>query len=566
MRFAVCLVLVLMSGCGRGERAPSGEPLGDATRAADLGLAQLPQIELPEVSTLAHVDAPPHGRWRLAAPDKLEHVVLWLSHILIRNEEVSDQNLVPFNYAGWRFVAPASPRSRADAERLALGLQEQAQQHPEQFAALARQFSDDAVTKSAGGALGGMKAFDFAGWPQVLDALAQTPIGGVSGVVETEHGFHIFFRHPRPPEEQLSGQRIVVAHDEAPWIEVAARDAVPRRSRAEALASATDIYAYARQHPEFFERLVNDYSDHEDAARGGDFGTWSSGEGSPFPRELDTLSKLLPQQVAPPMDTVFGYQIIKRVENRARAEYAMARLQLTFDPEAAGEAEGSRASTLARANTLLAAVVEKPSRFAELQTQYCCTALTRVVEGRYSPAVEAVLSRLRPGDVAPEVIAYGPSTFLIIQRVELSALPQRETLEYDLPAPEAPDMSYFVSSRSGEFIEAGLRALGQKAAAALQLSPVSAAQLVRAHEQSGRFSDPGVNKRLAQLKQLDERVRRLLGAAAYARYRGLAQQHFEALMFGSGLWADVPRAASKDTAVAAREGAPATSEARTPNN
>ena len=107
----------------------------------------------------AHPDTPgfhyPPARWRLATPDALDHATLWLGEIVIRHEGSQAQACrVP----GWRPDPPNPKRTLAGALALAEKLQTQAALAPDTFERLAREYSEDVVTRDQGGMLGGVRA------------------------------------------------------------------------------------------------------------------------------------------------------------------------------------------------------------------------------------------------------------------------------------------------------------------------------------------------------------------------------------------------------------------------
>lgn len=531
MRRAFYLFVLFLGAC-QSDRAPARATPGPDV-AADSGTAA-PAPAGEALSPL--VPDPPLGRWRLADPSDMDHVVFWLSHILIRHSEAARPDDVPFNYGNWRLSAPRATRSRAAALLRAQELSEKAQRDPASFPDLARQFSEDAVTKDAGGSLGGMSAVMFLLSPQFLDALQETKVGGVTRVLESPQGFHLFLRRPPPAEQQVSGDHIVIGHDDAPAISMFARRTVPRRTRTEALALAQRVYNEARQDPDSFRQLGGRYSDYEDAASGGDVGSWSTREVTQIPREIETLANLSVGQVAPPLDTVYGFQILKRTANRPRAEWAMARVELHFEPSQL-VGEESRGSVLSLARTLLASIAGDPERFAEVEKKYCCTNVLRVTEGRFSRTVEGLLARLEPGQVAPEPMLYGGSVYLLVQRLPASKLPPVQPTLFELDSPERPDLGYLMRSRSGPLIDKGVLAFAAKARTGLALDAARADALARLH-QSARFTDLAESEREARLAQLQTSVHELLGPADSRRYDELLLRHLEELMYQSGVFSN----------------------------
>jgi hypothetical protein len=375
--------------------------------------------------------------------------------------------------------------------------------------------------------LGGISALQLYRWPRVIDAIAALRFGEVSDAVETERGFHVFYRRQPPDEERISGQRIVISHEDAPWIEVGARGAVPARSREQARALAQAIYEQARADPDAFEGLVERASEHEDAARAGYFGTWSSREASPFPRELETLRGLALGHVAPPIETLFGYAVLKRIDRPDRDDLAMARIELRYNPDLKGNEEDSRPATFEKARSLVALLEQHPERFDELQ-QHCCQVVTRVRAGRSPAAIESALLALKPGEIAPAPVRIYTG-YLIIKRLDPAALPPLRTTRFELPSPEEPDMAYFMQTQTADFIERELRLLGEKVSALLGEGP-TADELSRQHDLRGRFVETTLEQRLALLRQLETRVQATVTPTSYAEYRRIAREHFERVM------------------------------------
>lgn len=395
----------------------------------DAGLAEVaPSTSLHSTAALA---APPHaamdrpkpyppGSWRHTDGNDLAQSVVWLSHILIRHEEVSSTE-VSFTVTGWQSSGPRVNRTRREALVLAEQLAASARAQGN-FAALARQFSEDPESSVRGGSLGGIIVRHLAAWPEVLDAVEVMRPREVSDAVATRYGYHVLYRQPPPPETTLSGAQIVIGHNDAPWLRMVARERVPRRTRKEALELASRIYEEARSVPSEFDRLARRYSEHRDAERGGDFGTWSSHEPSGYPRELETLSQLSIGEVAEPIDSMFGYKIIQRSQDRPRVRYAMEEIQLRFDPAKPDSEPDSKSAAYARAQRLLQLLRHNPSGFRAMQEQECCVGVRQVIEGRELPALDATLAALMPGQIAVSPIEDVAVRYIIAKRVELTAL------------------------------------------------------------------------------------------------------------------------------------------------
>jgi hypothetical protein len=383
----------------------------------------------------------PAARWRLASPSQLGHALLWGAHILIAHRDVLP-GAVPFKLPEWRPAWPGPERSRRDAWLLAESLARQARSDPEKFARLARDHSEDAATKDLGGSLGTVSADQLREWPEVLDAFAALGFGEVSRVVESDFGFHVLLRKPPPAEQRVGAARLVLAYDRAPWLHrFLGYRPIPSRSRSEAFELGRSLYQRLREHPEDFERLVREHSDHRDALRGGDFGEWSTREPTPFSREIEVLAALPVGQVAEPIDSPFGVEILKRTPERARARFAMAALEQNFDPRLPDNDPASRTSV----RKTLAALLPAPGKSAAgaLDSQLQLERVLSWVEGRGDAADEIALRQLAFGELATELVERG-SSVAIVRRLE----PQPEPappVRLDLPAPESPDLEYWLS-------------------------------------------------------------------------------------------------------------------------
>lgn len=421
------LAMALSAACGRQPTPqPSSEPVTTAA-ACRAGDCDAEPVVPPEgTRDIASRGAAASG-WERLSGQTLSNVALPLSLILVRHRAIADTQ-GPFSVVPWHGVVAPSERTRSEALALAEKIAKRASQQPERFPELAREFSEDPTTRARGGSLGTLPAIELYPWPEVLDALQATAVGAVTDPVETPFGFAIFLRRPPLEEETLSGARIIVGHDDAPFLQFSARGALSKRSRGEALQLAEQIYARAKSEPRRFAPLARRLSEHRDAARGGDFGSWSSREPTPWAREVETLRGLAIGETAPPMDTRLGIQIIQRTVNRARKQYAMASLVLRYDPSLPADQPGSRAVVSALARSLTTRLTGDSSEFEALSEQYCCRGARRVIEGREDPALEAALERLTIGQVAREPIESNVS-FVIPKRLDLSDVePQPEVL------------------------------------------------------------------------------------------------------------------------------------------
>jgi hypothetical protein len=402
------------------------------------GLAPAPRAQAP--SSAASADDPaaalaayPRGSWRQRPSAELSDTVLWVSHILIRHQDAEDPR-ASFSVTDWSVAVPPATRSAVEALTLARQIAAEATRASD-FERLARERSEDPVTRERGGSLGGVTAVQFLPWPHVLDALEALRPGEISRPLETEFGYHVLQRRAVPPEQQVSGAHVVIAHDQAPWIEVVGRR-VPQRTREASLLLATRIQRQAQASSDAFARLAEEHSDHRDAVRGGDFGTWPTHEPCPFAREIEILSELRVGEISAPIDTPLGYQVLQRTENRSRSEYGMERLLLRFDASVPEGAPGSRSVVRARAEELAAQARDAPQLFDSSRRESCCVEPTRVLEGREPPELEQALARLGLGQIAEQPLEYGGAFYLLPRRIELTRLPPTRTTYFELSRTE----------------------------------------------------------------------------------------------------------------------------------
>jgi hypothetical protein len=428
----------------------------------------------------------PRGRWRLARPSQLETVVLWVSHVLIRHEGARNAD-VSFSAADWHSVMEPSSRTKPDALALAQRVADLAQRDPERFPELAAAHSEDITTRDTGGSLGGVQAAQLQIWPQVLDALQALRAGEVSRPVETSYGFHVFFRAPVPERALVTGSEIVIGHEDARWLRFVGRDAstkgvAPSRSRSDARKLAETLFEEALARPDRFEDLVRQYSEHRSVDQGGDFGTWSNQEPSPFAREIEVLAGLPSGGVAAPLDTVVGFKVIARRPNRPRARYAMTAIHVPFGALSLSDSI-SQPAALVRATALADSLAADPGRFEQLQRQLCCAGVEQWHEGRGNPGFNSQLARLSIGEMARHPML-AASAYLIPKRLEPVADPPSQ---FDLPAPAHPDIDFVLASLPAASALAVLRAAHRKA---LAIQRLDGSGLVRHRELEALLESP----------------------------------------------------------------------------
>jgi hypothetical protein len=452
--------------------------------------------------------------------------MLWVSHIQIRHEEVISAD-APFNLAPWHLGAPPPTRSKAEAFRIATDIARQAQEEPARFAELARKYSEDITTADAGGMLGGLTALHFSFPPEVLDAFVSVRPGEVTRVLESDTGYHICYRHAPPPEQQVSGARIVLGYEGADWLKIVNGGTHPKRTRAESLVLAQSVYEEASAHPDRFAELVERHSEHPDRARGGDFGSWSTRQAATVAREVALLKTLKVGQIASPLDSPVGFEIILRTPVVERKRYAMSAIKVGFEPELSDEKPGSKAWARARALEFRAELKRDPSQFERIQAQHCCLGTKQWTDGQDEPGrLTAALSSVGIGEIPSEPVEHH-WTYVVPKRLDPAQLEPTPPPAVELPSPEHIDMADLMRRSAGSegFVREHHDTILSELDPPLALDATSLAALQESSSALDRASDPEV--RVALFNSLDQQVHLLVGGQEHARYVHALYEHFE---------------------------------------
>lgn len=439
MRRAAALVLVplIVLGVGCQERSRERAPAPSATPAA------------PRIS-----DEYPRARWRLATFEELNRTVIWVSQIAVRHAESQPGAFRP---ASWEPDPSPPQRSTIEALRLAEDLARRAGANPDDFARLARQYSDDVVSRERGGSLGGVRASQL---PQeMLDALTTLKPGQVSRAFRTPFGFHVVKRHHPPSPQMVSGRRLAVGYYGTVGRPVGRS---VERTRDEARALASRLFEQAKAQPRQFPNLIERYSDTADAAQQGDMGVWSTLDPEFFPEQVERLAELRVGEFSVPLDTRFGFEILQRTAVSERPAYAMTAIELKFDLGLPATDPRSQSSIAALAERLAREVRQGRSRFEDLQSTYCCDKIWRWTEGRGPVGITEHLRRLRVGEVSSNPIPYD-WFFVIPKRLDPAKLPPAPPVSYELPSPERPDFAALLEFNDGRNIAAMARDLANAA-------------------------------------------------------------------------------------------------------
>jgi hypothetical protein len=440
------LALCLPQACSK--RAGSDKAPGSA-----------PALQSPAQSEPMGFQYPP-GRWRLALFEELERTTLWIGHIAIRHEKSRVEVFRPIQ---WRPDPPNPKRSVAEALALAERVAAQAATSPGDFEQLARKYSEDIVTRDDGGMLGGVRASQLIG-SDFLDVLAVLKPGEVSKPFRTPYGFHILKRYPPPAEVQVAGERIVIGYDGAFGLINESR-----RSREEALQLAKEVAEKAKREKQGFRKLVDRYSESLDRATHGDLGVYSTRDPGYFPREIHHLAGLEIGEVTGPMDSGFGFEILRRASVRPRVEYAMTAIALPFElrPDLR---DASMARALKEAESVRHELESKPEQFEEFQQIHCCREIRRWTDGRGDIDLSRALDALAMGEIAKNPLLNG-SAYWVIKRLDPNRLPPEQPRLAELPNPSEPDFDGLLKYNSGRQIAGAARSFAEAIQKSFVVSP-----------------------------------------------------------------------------------------------
>jgi peptidyl-prolyl cis-trans isomerase NIMA-interacting 1 len=525
--FAALCAMLFGSSCtsapssqpGGGPPAERGEPPAEQS-ASSSALGASGAAAEPGPAAIERVLPYPRGRWRLASLEELHKIMLRFSHILIRYDGVLESG-ASFCLFDWFSAYPPSKLSREDALALARRIAQEAAAGKVPFADLVAAHSEDITTAGRGGSLGAVTASMLDPWPQILDALAVLKPGQTSEVVETPYGFHILQKRAPLPEQTVSGARIVIAHDDAQALRFFhIRGDVPRRSRADAEALALEIYRRARSNPADFSALVDRHSEHVDAEVEGDLGQWSTHEGLAPAREIEVLSELQVGEVAAPIETFLGFQILMRTADRDRPEFAHEAIELMYTRGAPEGHPESEAIVRERAAELGARLSREPQAFDALRQELCCRETHVWREGRMEKSVQTALSALSIGEIGTTPVRT-VSSYALMRRLDPKPLVHTPAASLELPSNVVPDLDAFLGWRLDPWTAEGiLRSLGTLVADELRLEGEGRTRLLESHEVRSGIGTG--DERVQAVAAIAGRTKQLLDPVQYQTYKALA--------------------------------------------
>ena len=209
-----------------------------------------------------------------------------LGHVLV---------LVPEN-ASPAQVAERQARAQQAADKIRAG---------EDFAAVAREYSDAPEGQRAGGLLGLRPADRY---PELfVNSTQGQPIGSIVGPVRSPAGFHVL----KVVERVTAGMPTTVVQNHARHILLRTG---PQLSESAAAARLADYRRRVQTGQADFAALAREHSQDGSAKEGGDLG-WAS-PGRYVPEFEQALEALKPGDVSEPIVTRFGVHLIQLLERR----------------------------------------------------------------------------------------------------------------------------------------------------------------------------------------------------------------------------------------------------------
>ena len=254
----------------------------------------------------------------------------------------------------------------------------------EDFGKLAGTVSEDPSAKENGGKLGYFTAMQMV-YP-FESAAYKTPIGQVSQPVRTRFGYHLIKVNDRRPAQG----EIKVAH-----LMIRLNSGAPKADSATARKKIDELYSRLRK-GESWDKLVAQFSeDTGSAANGGELPPFGTGRMIPtFEEAAFKLQKS--GDIAPPVQTPYGFHIIKLLEKQPVAKFADLEPTLKSKVAKDSRAELNHTAFLKRIRTenqFLEIPAAKSFAFAKVDTalvrgrfKYTLAATAQAATGKRSKA------------------------------------------------------------------------------------------------------------------------------------------------------------------------------------
>jgi peptidyl-prolyl cis-trans isomerase SurA len=176
----------------------------------------------------------------------------------------------------------------------------------EDFATLAREFSDAPGAATNGGLVGLRSAERYP--PLFVQAVQNLPEGGVTEVIRSGAGFHVIKLVERH-RAGIPGVNVVQSHARHILLRTG-----PQLSEAAALQRLAEFKKRVQAGQADFAQLAREFSQDASARNGGDLG-WAN-PGLFVPEFEEALSSLTPGQIADPIVSRFGVHLIQLLERR----------------------------------------------------------------------------------------------------------------------------------------------------------------------------------------------------------------------------------------------------------
>ncbi|GAC1528367.1 MAG: peptidylprolyl isomerase [Ramlibacter sp.] len=251
-----------------------------------LTLTRLRQREVESRVRISEADIDQYIREHQGSADA-SSLELNLGHILVA---------VPEN-AGEARVHELQARAQGVLERVRAG---------EDFAALARQFSEVPGAGASGGQMGLRPADRY---PSLfVEAVRAVPTGGVAGLVRSGAGFHVLKVLERK-QAGLPGVQVTQTHARHILLRT-----TPQLNEAQARDKLLEFKRRIAAGDADFAQLARDNSQDASAQHNGDLG-WAN-PGSFVPEFEEVLNALAPGQVSDPVISRFGVHLIQLIERR----------------------------------------------------------------------------------------------------------------------------------------------------------------------------------------------------------------------------------------------------------
>ncbi|NVO30980.1 peptidylprolyl isomerase [Hymenobacter lapidiphilus] len=269
-------------------------------------------------------------------------------------------------------VAPdATPKDTLAAYEKAMGLRRRVTEGGENFNVVARENSDDPSARGAngnGGKLGYFTAMQMV-YPFESAAYSTTP-GQVSAPVRTRFGYHLI----KVDNVRSAQGEIKVAH-----LMVRATPGMPAADSATAKKKVDELYTRLTRRNENWDKLVSQFSeDAGSAPNGGELPAFGTGRMIPsFEEAAFKLQK--PGDLAPPVQTPYGWHIIKLTEKQPVPSFEAMEPTLKSKVSKDSRSELNRAAFLKR--------VRRENNFVEIpavKEYVLAKADTSLVQGRFA--------------------------------------------------------------------------------------------------------------------------------------------------------------------------------------